>query len=179
MDYDRLINNWHAKASEEDYFSKFVFEYLAFVAILRKKKFTEAINDRRAIQLLKQDEELKKAYLIKKQGSDDIKTSWTNITNELNRIRLGNVSDNGDEVKEIKWWNCSHLELQDQTEEEKEKVKGVIHSEEDWESIVEFWHSIRNNLFHASKDPNDERDIILVENGYKTLSPLVEIFLSQ
>ena len=67
-----------------------------------------------------------------------MRACWRKITNELNRIRLGNVSDNGDEIKEIKWWNCYYLELQDQTQEEKDKVKGVMHSEVDWENMVEF-----------------------------------------
>lgn len=44
--------------------------------------------------------------------------------------------------------------------------------------MVEFWSAIRNNLFHGTKDPQDKRDRILVENGYKTLRELVEILLA-
>ena len=43
--------------------------------------------------------------------------------------------------------------------------------------MVEFWYSIRNNLFHGTKDPEVERDRKLVEFGYKTLSSLMEIFV--
>ena len=46
---------------------------------------------------------------------------------------------------------------------------GVIHDLKDWENMVEFWYSIRNNLFHGAKNPQDERDQFLIENGYKTL----------
>ena len=39
MGYKDLIKNWHSKASDEDYFSKFVFEYLAFIAHLKTQLF--------------------------------------------------------------------------------------------------------------------------------------------
>ena len=55
--------------------------------------------------------------------------------------------------------------------------QGKIRDLNDWENMVEFWHSIRNNLFHGSKNPQDDRDQLLIENGYKTLSPLVGILL--
>ena len=32
--YDPLIASWHSKAKEGDFFSRFVFEYLGFVALL-------------------------------------------------------------------------------------------------------------------------------------------------
>jgi hypothetical protein len=44
--------------------------------------------------------------------------------------------------------------------------------------MIEFWRTVRDNLFHGSKDPESERDQLIVEHGYKTLRPLVEIFLS-
>ena len=71
----------------------------------------------------------------------------------------------------------SHNRLEEQTEEEKRKLKGVIHSLKDWENIVEFWHSIRNNLFHGAKDPEKERDQFAVKYGYKTLKELIEMLL--
>jgi len=174
MNYDNLIRNWHSKASEEDYFSKFVFEYLAFIAFLRKKKFKYCSKDREAIQNLKQDNTIKTDYLAKIQSNRLLKEAWENITEELNRFSLGNTIGNSEEVEEIKWWNCSHLQLQDQPEEEKSKVKGVIHSLDDWENMVEFWSAIRNNLFHGAKNPQDTRDQILVQNGYITFEVLNE-----
>lgn len=177
MNFDQLIENWHTKATDEDYFSKFVFEYLAFVAYLKRKKFTEARKDRHAIQKLKQDHATRDLYVGKINNDRDLKEAWQNIKEELERSRLGNVSRNSDEVEEIIWWNCSHDLLEERTGEENKKLKGVIHSLDDWENMVEFWCSIRNNLFHGSKDPQDERDQLLVENGYKTLRPLVQILL--
>lgn len=177
MNYDELVRNWHTKASDEDYFSKFVFEYLAFIAFLKKKKFTNSSDDRHAIQQFKRDETVKDEYFGKFGGASELQHAWITVKAELDRIRLGNVSSNGKQVEEIKWWNCSHNSLDQKTQEEKGKDKGVIHNLSDWENMVEFWYSIRNNLFHGSKDPLDERDQLLVENGYKTLRPLVEILL--
>ena len=47
----------------------------------------------------------------------------------------------------------------------------------DWENMVEFWYTIRNNLFHGSKKLDIERDEFLVEYGYKTLSSLMNCVL--
>ncbi len=33
--YYNLIKGWHSKASSDDYFGKFMFEYLAFIAYLK------------------------------------------------------------------------------------------------------------------------------------------------
>ena len=63
MDYKDLIKNWHNKASDEDYFSKFVFEYLAFIAHLKTKIFVSNDTDRNAIQKLKQNPTIKNEYL--------------------------------------------------------------------------------------------------------------------
>jgi hypothetical protein len=98
---------------------------------------------------------------------------------ELHEFRLANASRSNDEIEEIKWWNCSHSDLHDQTPEESRKIKGIIHNMEDWENMVEFWYSIRNNLFHGAKDPEEKRDQILIQNGYITLRELVQILLDE
>ncbi|MBI2444398.1 MAG: hypothetical protein HYV42_04135 [Candidatus Magasanikbacteria bacterium] len=179
MDTDSLIKNWHAKASEDDYFSKFIFEYLAFIAFLEKRKFTNTRLDREAIQKLKRDQQTRDQYFNDLQNNNLAKEAWGKIINELNNVRLGNVNRNGEGAEEIRWWNCSHNQLDSKTQIEKEKVSGVIHGLDDWENMIEFWYSIRNNLFHGGKDPQDNRDLLVVENGYKTLNPLMEIFLNR
>lgn len=45
--------------------------------------------------------------------------------------------------------------------------------------MVEFWYTVRNNLFHGGKNPQFQRDKLLVENSYKTLSPFVDILIEQ
>lgn len=175
MNIDELINNWHAKASDEqDFFSKFVFEYLAFIAYLKKRKFRDSSSDRIAIQLLKQDAETRSHYLNANVFPKDI---WSKIMCKLDNKPLVNVSHNGSEPEEIKWWNCVHNDINKMMQEEKDKRKGVINDLQDWGNMVEFIYSIRNNLFHGSKDPQDDRDQFLVEHGFYALRPLVDIFL--
>jgi hypothetical protein len=179
MDYDGLIRNWHTKASEEDYFSKFVFEYLAFIGFLRKKKFKYEKDDRGTIQKLKQDNKTKTAYLKRIQNSEELETAWEHIKEQFDREPFHDAARLSIHRGEHKWWNCSHLKSHQQTEEEKRKRKGIIHSLEDWENMVEFWYCVRNNLFHGEKDPEHQRDEFAVEFGYKTLRELVELLLAE
>jgi hypothetical protein len=179
MNYENLIKNWHIKASEEDYFSKFVFEYLAFIAHIKTKLYREASQDRKAIQKLKEDQHLKEKYLKRVQNKKTLKNDWEHIKRTLDDVRLGNSSRNLLGVEEIEWWNCEHEELSQRTAEEKLKVKGIIHSLKDWGNMVEFWYSIRNNLFHGAKDPENERDQFAVKYGYRTLKELMELFISE
>ena len=178
MDYNSLIKNWHVKADNEiDYFSKFVFEYLSFIAYLKTQLFTDIDKDRSAIQKLKQNTAIKTQYLNTVQSNPSLQNSWKEIRNKLVAKSLVNESVNS--TDDVKWWNCSHYDLINKTEEEKRKQKGVIHSLDDWENMIEFWYSIRNNLFHAYKNPEDDRDHFLVEYGCKTLSKLMVILLNE
>ena len=179
MSYKTLIKNWHAKAAEEDYFSKFVFEYLAFIAYLKTQLYTSDLKDRQAIQRLKQDESIRSRYLLKIQSLRSLKQDWEHIKQELDRTRFGNASNDLNNVEEIEWWNCSREHLNQMTQAERDKLKGVIHSLDDWENMVEFWHSIRNNLFHGAKDPDRKRDQFAVKYGYLTLKELMEILLNE
>ena len=156
-----------------------MFKYLAFIAYLRTKLYREARKDRRAIQLLKRDSNIRESYLEKIRTDNYTKNNWIKIKEELDRERLGTVSEDLMDVEEIKWWNCSHDDLQQKTEEEKRKLNGVIHSLEDWENMVEFWYSVRNNLFHGIKNPEEWRDQFAVKYGYKTLRELVKILLNE
>lgn len=179
MSYRKLIEKWHTKASEEDYFSKFVFEYLAFIAFLKTQKYSSSDKDRQAIQKLKQDDEIKQKYLQKIVSNRILKKHWEHIKSKLDGVRLGNASRDLNNVEEIKWWNCSHNDINQMTPEEKSKLKGIIHSLEDWENMVEFWHSVRNNLFHGAKNPENARDQFAVKFGYLTLKELMELMLHE
>ena len=179
MEYKDLIRNWHHKASDEDYFSKFVFEYLAFIAHLKTQKYSSRDKDRQSIQKLKRESELKSKYLKRISESSEMIENWQKIKREFDHSRLGNASKDLNEVEEIEWLNCSHDNLNQKTEEEKGRLKGVIHSLEDWENMVEFWYSIRNNLFHGAKNPENERDQFAVKYGYLTLKELMEIMLNE
>jgi hypothetical protein len=179
--YKSLIKNWHKRAKQsKDYFSKYVFEYLAFIAYLKTQKFSSNLKDREAIQHLKGDTETKSKYIQKINEINELEQDWQKVKDKLDdETRLGNSSMNLLEVEEIKWWNCSHDNLNQKTNIEEQKPKGIINSLEDWENMVEFWYSIRNNLFHGAKDPENEGDQFAVKYGYKTLMELMEIFLNK
>lgn len=178
MNYDQLIKNWHTKAADEDYFSKFVFEYLAFIAFLKRKKFTDEDRDWKAIRRLKNDLDVKNRYLETINANQHIREAWNLIIDELNRRPLGSVDENTDEVDTIIYWSCSCQNVQNRKQHICEE-QGRIRNLQDWENMVEFWHSIRNNLFHGAKNPQDARDQLIIENGYKTLRSLMEILLTQ
>jgi hypothetical protein len=167
------------KASPEDFFSKYVFEYLAFIAYLKTQLYVgNNETDRKTIQRLKRDNLYKNQYINKINSNNNLNISWTKIQTELNRTRLGRINNDMNQTLEVEWWNCSHEELNDKTVEENQKIKGVIHSLEDWENMVEFWYTIRNNLFHGAKNPADDRDKLLVEYAYKTLRPFMTMCLT-
>ena len=177
MEYKQLIENWHAKASGEDYFSKFVFEYLAFIAFLKTQKYESTDTDRRAIQKFKRNNLIKEKYLQKINSKEDLKEDWEQIKEKLEEVPLGNASRDLNTVEELIWWNCSPNERNQMIQEDESKTKGVIHSLEDWENMVEFWHSIRNNLFHGAKSPENARDQFVVKYGYLTLKELMVLLL--
>jgi hypothetical protein len=177
-DFKEQIKSWHYKAWEEDYFSKYMFEYLAFIAYLQKEKYQDEWSDRCIIQKLKQDYDIKIQYIDIVNNNLACKASREKVIEELNRIPLWNVSRSS-EAKEIGYRNCSHNKVEEKTNEDKIKSTGEIHGLDDWENMVEFRYSIRNNLFHWWKSADNDRDKLVVKHGYKTLRSLVGLFISE
>ena len=178
MEYLDLIKKWHEKARDEDYFSKFVFEYLAFIAFLKTQLFESNDSDRIVIQKLKQDLEIKFKFIEKVNSNPLLKQDLQIIKQKLDTIPLGDNSRNlNGAAEEIIWWNCSYENTNQKTSQEKNMLSGVLHSIEDWENIIEFWYSVRNNLFHGAKNPENERDQFVVKYGYLTLKELTKVLL--
>jgi len=171
--YDALIISWHKKAMQGDYFSKYIFEYLAFTAYINSRVALGTNTNRAAIQRLKRDEGLKNEYLgrIKKDTEFDLRGTWIALIKELKRQPLHNSSRDYDYPEIDGRWNTSG----DSINEESKLEKGVIHSLDDWENMVEFWYGIRNNLFHGGKNPTLKRDQFLVEHAFKTLNAFMKI----
>ena len=174
--YDALIIGWHDRAKRGDYFSKYIFEYLAFTAYLKSRVDLDSNADRTTIQKLKRDERLKKEYLdkIKNDTEFDLQGTWIALIEELERQPLYNSSRDYDYPEIDGWWNISG----DSINEESKIEKGVIHSLDDWENMIEFWYGVRNNLFHGGKDPTLKRDLFLVEHAFKTLNAFMKIRIS-
>ncbi len=96
---------------------------------------------------------------------DFLKDTWTEIISELKSKPLHNSSHDMDDQQIDKWWNSSG----DQPNQENSIQKGEVLSLNDWGNMVEFWYSVRNNLFHGGKNPDVQRDLFLVKNAYLTL----------
>jgi len=82
--FERRIRSWHLKAKdEEDYFIKYIIEYLAFVVFIKLIPPRNEIIDRNAIKALKADSELETKYLHLIQKDKELKKNWIKIKNEL------------------------------------------------------------------------------------------------
>ena len=177
MNYRDLILKWHQKASKQnDIFSSFVFEYLSFVALIKTVLYSENI-DRNAIQSLKRDSEIEEKYISLIQSDTNLKNAWQSIIEELNEAWLGDLSRGS--LRVTGWWNCTHSDTNQKTEDEIQLVSGKIHDLADWRNMIEFIYEIRNNLFHGSKNPSESRDQLLVENGYLVLRQLVTLLIKE
>lgn len=173
--YYPLIEAWHEKASEGDTFSRFVFQYLAFIAHIKNNLFFDTRSDRMAIQRLKQDHRIGNTYLEAVVNDEDLGRYWSEIITELADKPLHNSTTDPDYPEIDKWWNCT----EDQVNRDGDESAGRVHSLEDWPNMVEYWYSVRNNLFHGGKNPNVGRDAFLVEHAFQTLRPLVELELKK
>jgi len=174
-DYDALIRNWHAKTKQGDYLSKYVFEYLAFMAFLKSYIAIGSATERAAIQTLKCNEQAKRKYLTLIGNDSELRKVLSSLIRELKREPLHNSSKDYDYPEIDNWWNSSGIN----PDLKSKRKKGAIHSLRDWGNIVEFWYGIRNNLFHGGKDPSVVHDQFLVEHAFKTLSQFVKILLNE
>lgn len=175
-DLKSLIKGWHIKAQQqEDYFSKYVFQYLSFIAHLKNNLFLGETHDRKAIQALKRATYLKNGYLKSIVETASLKKSWETVIKELKTAPLHNSSHDFDFPEIDPWWNSS----EDAPNRATKKNMGVVHDTDDWENMVEFWVAVRNNLFHGGKNPNIERDQLLVKYAYLTMSPFMEFQVKQ
>lgn len=174
-DYKELIYGWHQKAfNEGDYFSRFVFEYLAFIAHLKNNLYFEQSSDRNVIQSLKRDRIRQTWYTRRVISDKHLLSIVQNLLRELKERPLHNSSFDLDNPEIDKWWNSTgpHPNA-DET-----SPKGLVRSVDDWANLVEFWYSVRNNLFHGGKNPNVGRDCFLVEHAYKTLKVFMDVELN-
>lgn len=173
--YGALIGGWHKKANatRADYFSKYMFEYLAFNAYLKSSIAVDANSDRGAIQNLKRNTALRDKYLAMMEKDKTLLRHWSEIIDELKRRPLRNSSKDYDYPEIDGWWNTSENNIATGSDVQ----KGVIHSLSDWQNMIEYWYGIRNDLFHAGKDPSIKRDMFLVEHAFKTLSAFMTLVL--
>lgn len=159
------IINWHERANKEenDFFVKFIFDYLAFVASI-SKYYRDNLRDtdRNFIQNLKRDKNVKLTFLKK---LDKITTQAIIDLLETRPIKNATRRD--------KWWdNDTNRSLDSQSIDD-----GKIRDPEDYVNMIEFIYRVRNNLFHGQKGPDIERDEILVKYGSFILNNLLEAII--
>lgn len=168
IDYKTLIIKWHKKAVvEDDPFSCFIFQYLAFIALISKYAYSSCSTDREVIDNLKRDSKIKSKYL-ESLVIGDVEDAWDAISEELNTRPLGLGNLGNRDVRENSHWDVQNG-----------NHSGVIRNTEDWANMVECVYSIRINLFHGSKNPDNKRDQLLITNGQLVLKPLVEILINE
>ena len=109
-------------------------------------------------------------YLQTVIGNKSLLERWQSVIAESKRSPLHNTSHDLDFPEIDKWWNS----IGNEPDNENRSQKGIVRSLSDWGNMVEFWYSVRNNLFHGGKDPNIQRDCFLVEHAYRTLSIFME-----
>lgn len=176
--YYNLIKSWHVKATQDDYFSKFMFEYLAFIAFIHTQRYSNneiikkikientrskktIATDRDYIQTLKQDEEYK--------------SKWHALltSNHKAREEMQSLHDylcvNPLVVNEQRWDNELYRQNPDIY-----VSRGCLDDIYDYRNVIEFWYTVRNNLFHGTKGPEVERDQKIVKYGFISLSLFVE-----
>lgn len=109
------------------------------------KKVTDTHTDRDAINALKQRTVIWDEFLAGKTlyGLKTILSEIVNITDEK---PLENLTGSN------RHWD------------------GVVRSDQDWRSLIEFWYRARCNLFHGSKSPKDYRDSEVVRLAYESLN---------
>lgn len=178
--YYSLIKNWHAKASEDDSFAKFMFEYMAFIAYLRTQWLSESdiqalkgnqgkVTDRDYIQALKYDPYLNDFWTdvsLRAPKNKDLDKNLNAIIVFLKETPL---------KADDRWWNFEGFDINQKLPTKKRS--GVLHGKGDFSNLIEFWYSVRNNLFHGEKNPSLERDKKLVEYAFLTLNFFVENIL--
>jgi len=159
------VYGWHERANkEDDYFVKFIFDYLAFVALISYNN-NDNKPDRQLIQELKQKNQIKNEYYSKM----DI----NRIEKLIKILKVEPITNNTN--MNDKWWDCE----KDNCSNIASPNDGKLHSHNDYPNIVEFIYRARNNLFHGQKGLDFRRDSLIVEYGFYLLNPLVDILINK
>jgi hypothetical protein len=181
-EYDGLICMWHEKAKRGDFFSRYIFEFIAFNSYLKSRVLLDEGSERRAIQRVKKNLKMKRMYFVELEKDIALKSCWTNLIKELKQRPLLNSSRDFDNPTMDSWWNISDEDeekIEIQKEKNVDKKKGIVRTIKDWPNMIEYWYGVRNNLFHGGKRPDVQRDLFLVEHAYKTLSRFMHLLIKE
>jgi len=93
-------------------------------------------------------------YLEVVSSNDRLAQFWNAVIRELQKKPLHNNSVDPDYPIIDKLWNSTEGKPNGDSSLSEECVLSL----EDWPNMVEYWYSVRNNLFHGGKNPNVGRD---------------------
>ncbi len=154
------IREWYAQSLHEQ-FNPFIKLWISFNGWY-KAKFPEAANDRRAIEACQHDAELLTYYqrsFSDRQFCDYLDT----LGSELERKPLENLTrPHGKKLALSK------------LEDENGEISFLDSSTEALKNYFDVIYRVRCNLFHCEKSPNNDRDRLIVECAYKTLSIIMK-----
>lgn len=154
------IREWYTQSLHEQ-FNPFIKLWISFNGWY-KVKFPEETTDKKAIEACKHDAELLIYY--QRSFSDGQFCDYINkLGVELERQPLENLTRPRD-----KKLTLSKLE------EENGEVSFLDNSSEAFDNYLDVIYRVRCNLFHCEKSPNSERDKLIVECAFKTLSILMK-----
>jgi len=160
----KRVDSWHNRANkEEDYFVKFIFDYLAFVALICYRNYGNK-RERELIQELKRNSEIKEQY-YSKVDIDKL--------NEIIDILKAQTITNFTKRKD-KWGDCDL----DHCATQLSPTDGIINSTDDFQNILEFIYRARNNLFYGKKGIDFGRDSLIVEYGFYLINLLVDVLIN-
>jgi hypothetical protein len=142
-----IVLKWYYR-SKLDYFDSYINLFISYNAWFAKA--TGETSDRNAINKLKERNDIWDEYLAGEvlQDLEPIASQISALTNErpLQNLTGGNTH-----------WD------------------GIMKDSKDWPSLIEFWYRVRCNIFHGSKTPEDDREVLIVELAYKSL----EVFMRE
>ena len=158
------IKEWYVQSLQEQ-FNPFIKLWIAFNGWY-KGKFPDARTDRDSINLCKQDEELLRYYQI--SFSVDEFCKYLNMYgNELDKKPLENLTRLRDKKLRLN-------KMVDINQEGEQIVHFLDNSSEAFEMYLDVIYRVRCNLIHCEKLPSNERDKLLTECSFKTLSAIMK-----
>jgi len=150
-DQKTKIKEWYVQSLQEQ-FNPFIKLWIAFNGWY-KDKFPDARTDRISIEKCKQDIELLSYY--QRSFSTNEFCNYLNILgSELDKKPLENLTRSRNKKLQI--------------------IHFLDNSSEAFGIYLDVIYRVRCNLFHCEKSPSSERDKLLIECSFKTLSLIMK-----
>jgi hypothetical protein len=157
------VKEWYVQSLHEQ-FNPFIKLWIAFNGWYKVKY--PGKNDKDAIGQCKKDPELLMYY--QRSFSDKQFCEYLNrLGEELERQPLENLTRPKDKKLTL-----------NKLIDENDDVSYLDNTNESFQNYLDVMYRIRCNLFHCEKSPASDRDKLIVECGYKTLSSVMKQIIS-